>query len=50
MDFDDNAKRLPYRAAAAPPRYTTEFRRPADPSGRRLPWRSFIELPIVVWW
>jgi hypothetical protein len=34
----------------AAPRYTTESGHPADPSGRRLPWRSFIELPIVVWW
>jgi len=33
----------------AAPRFTTELHRPAGLSDRRLPWRSFIELPIVVW-
>jgi len=49
LSFDDNAKRLPHRPETASPPYATEIRRPADPSGRRLAWRTFIELPIVVW-
>jgi len=50
LDFDYNVKRLPPRAATAPHPHTTEFRHPADPAGRGLAWRSFIELSIVVWW